>query len=311
MISEIKYRLGDYIIIEHDSVLLIWMSHNSLGAQLCGRCFILGDILVFGPWDHEEPGYLKLEFYEQLMKLPVWTKTSYYCFASSLRKVDTGQSYTCDLAEQLSKQKIDAEAVSINEPGIFRLERYKITVDENSIISWQTIGELNRTIGGTGITESGILCIGPKEVELDEGQSRKEFIAGLKLLPQWDKTFAWMHSGSLIICKESGIRRSDAAFWKPEQEKARTTNDVPFPRSQEIRESIIPEFKASDFGWLPTAWRHIVEWKVWGRLTPLIIDCVFVGLGILVFVGKKIADLFRWIIKMFDKQRKKNRRGFR
>ena len=91
MIDEIKYRLGEFIIIEHRGVLLTWVTHIALGAQRSGRCFIFGNILVIGPWDREEAGYLILEFHEHLMKLPAWNKTSYYCFASSLRKVGTEQ----------------------------------------------------------------------------------------------------------------------------------------------------------------------------------------------------------------------------
>jgi hypothetical protein len=307
LIKEIKYRLGEYIIIEHGSVLLTWVSHIALGAQRSGKCFIIGNILVIGNCDHEEAGYLKLEFHEHLIKLPVWKKTRYYCFASSLRKVGTEQSLTSDLIEQLSIEKIDMEVITIAGSSTFRLGRYEITVNESSIISWQTIGELNRTIGGTCITESGILFIGPKEVELDEGQSRQKFLAGLKLLPQWDKTFAWGYYGSLMICTDPGLRRSYAAILEPEYVKTRTTINVPFSHSQEIRKARISEFKASDFGWLITAWRRVVGWKVWGRLTPLIIEGVFFGLRILVFVVGKIADLFRWIIKMFRKHRKKTR----
>jgi hypothetical protein len=158
-INEIKYRLGDFIIIEHSGVLLTWVTHIALGAQRSGRCFIVGNILVIGPLDREESGYLKLEFHENLMKLPTWDKTRYYCFASSLRKVGTKQSLTSYLTEELSIDKIGMEADNITEPSTFRLDRHKINVGENSIISWQTIGELNRTISGRCFTESGILFV--------------------------------------------------------------------------------------------------------------------------------------------------------
>jgi len=300
MISEIKYRLGEYIIIEHGSVLLTWVTHIALGTQLSGRCFIIGNILVIGPWEHEEAGYLKLEFYEHLMKLPVWNKTSYYCLASSIRKIGTEQSLSIDLIEHFFIQKLDMGAGNIKGPSTFRLGRYKITVDENNLISWQTIGELNRTIGGTCIIESGILFIVPKEIELDEGQRVQKFFAGLKLLPQWDKTFAWGHYGSLMLCEEPGLRESYAPIWKPEWLKTRTTNNEPFSHSQEIRKARISKFKASDFEWFIIAWRGVVEWKVWGRLSPLIIGGVFFGLRILVIVVGKIAHLFRRIMKMFS-----------
>jgi hypothetical protein len=184
--------------------------------QRSGRCFILGNILLIGSLDREEAGFLKLEYHEQLMKLPPWNKTRYYCFASSLRTVGTEQSLEGYLRKHLAIDKIGTESVNITAPGIFRLDRYKITVGESSNISWQTIGELNRTTSGKCFAESGILFIGPKENELDEGQNRKIFFNELKLLPQWDKTFAWGHYGSLRICEESRPRKSYKPIWKPE-----------------------------------------------------------------------------------------------
>ncbi len=305
LINEIKYRLGEFIVIEHSGVLLTCVTHIALGAQRSGRCFIVGNILVIGPWDREEAGHLKLEFHEHLMKLPAWNKTRYYCFASNLRKVGTEQSLSSYLTEQLSIDKIGMEAVNITVPSTFRLDRYKITVGENSIISWQTIGELNRTIGGTCFTESGILFIGPKENELDEVQSRKIFFNELKLLQQWDKTFAWGHYGSLRICKESKPRKSYADFWKPEHVKTCITNNMAFLQSQEFRKERSSELKVSVFKWLKMAWHRVVEWKVWGRLTSLIIAGIFFGLRIFMFIIEKIAFLSHRIIERFRKHRSK------
>ena len=305
MINEIKYRLGEFIIIEHRGVLLTWVTHIALGAQRSGRCFIIGNILVIEPWDREEAGYLKLEFHEHLMKLPAWNKTRYYCFASSLRKVGTEQSLKSYLIEQLSIDKIGMGAVKITVPSTFRLGRYKIIVSENSLISWQTIGELNKTIAGTCFTESGILFIGPKEGELDEGQSRKYFFNGLKQLPQWDKTFAWGHYGYLRIYKEPKPRKSYAAIWKPECVETCITKKIPFSQRQEFRKERVSELKASGFKWLRMAWHRIVEWKVWGRLTPLIKAGIFVGFRIFMFVVGEIAYLSRSITEHFREHRKK------
>jgi len=305
LMNEIKYRLGEFIIVEHSGVLLTWVTHIALGAQRSGRCFIVGNILLIGSLDREEAGFLKLEFNEHLMKLPAWNKTRYYCFASSLRKVGTEQSLTTYLIEQLSIDKIGMGAVNITVPGTFRLGRYKITVDENSIVSWQTIGDLNRTIGGTCFIESGILFIGPKENELDEGQSRKIFFNELKLLPQWDKTFAWGHYGSLRICKESKSRKPYKAIWKPEYVKTYITTNMPFLQSQELRKEKSSELKVSVFEWLKMAWYRVVEWKVWGRLTGLIIAGIFFGWRIFMFSIEKIAFLSHRKIERFRKHRSK------
>jgi len=305
LINEIKYRLGELIIKEHSGVLLTWVTHIALGAQRSGRCFIVGNILLMGPLDREEAGFLKLEFHELLMKLPPWDKTRFYCFASSLRKVGTEQSLESYFTEQLYIDKIGMESVNITAPSTFRLDRYKITVGENSIISWQTLGQLNRTIGGKCFTESGILFIGPKENGLDEGQNRKIFFNELKLLPQWDKTFVWGHYRSLRICEESEPRKSYKAIWKPEYVKTCITNNMPFLQSQEFRKERSSELKVSVFEWLKMAWHRIVEWKVWGRLTSLIIVGIFFGLRIFMFIVEKIAFLSHRIIERFRKHRSK------
>jgi hypothetical protein len=303
LINDIKYRLGDFIIIEHSGVLLTWVTHIALGAQRSGRCFILGNILLIGSLDREEAGFLKLEFHEHLMKLPPWNKTRYYCFASSLRKVGTKQSLASYLREQLPIDKIGMESVNITAPGIYRLNRYKIAVSENSIISWKTIGELNRTIGGKCFTESGILFIGPKENEIDEGQSRKIFLNELKLLPQWDKTFAWAHYGSLKIREESRKRKSDKAIWKPEYMKAYITDNMPFLHRQEFRKKRDSELKVSVIDTLKMAWHRIVDWKIWGRLANLIITATIYAFRIFMFIIDKIVFLSQRIIERFRKHR--------
>jgi hypothetical protein len=305
LMNEIKYKLDEFIIIEHSGVLLTWVTHIALGAQRSGRCFIVGNILLIGPLDREEAGFLKLEFHEHLMKLPPWDKTRYYCFASSLRKVGTEQSLESYLTEHLSIDKIGMESVNITAPGTFRLDRYKINVGENSIISWQTIGELNRTIGGRCFTESGILFIGPKENEFDEAQSRKIFLNELKLLPKWDKTFAWGNYGSLRICEESKQRKSYKAIWKPEYMKTYVTNNMPFLHRQEFLKEKNSELKVSVFDWLKTTWHRIVDWKVWGRLVSLIIAGTFFGFRIFIFIIEKIVFLSQRIIERFRKHRSK------
>ncbi|MCG2777516.1 MAG: hypothetical protein L6406_17750 [Desulfobacterales bacterium] len=304
-ISEAKYRLGEFIIIEHGSVLLTWVTHVALGTQRSGKCLIIGNILVIGDWEHEEAGYLKLEFRAHLMKLPAWKKTRYYSFASSLRKIGTKQGLTSNLIEQLSIDKIHIGAVNITGPCTFRLRRYEITVDKNSIISWQTIGELNRTICGTCFTESGILFICPKEDEFNEGQSKQQFFNRLKLLPQWNKTFAWGHYGSLMICNEPETRKPYAANLKSRYLRPYITNNMPFSQRQEFRNKRISEFKAPAFEWLKMAWHRVVEWKFWGRLTPLIKAGIFVGFRIFMFVVGEIVYLSRRITEHFREHRKK------
>ena len=305
MTSEIKYRLDEYIIIERGGVFLTWVSHIAIGEQLSGRCFIIGNILVIGPQKHEKAGFLKLEFNEQLRKLPTWTKTTYYCHASSIRKVDTGQSLARELKVHPYIPKIDTVAKDIKGPGSFRLGRYKIIADGNSAISWQSMGALNRTINGKCVIESGILFIGQKEIESDDGQSRRGFFECQKILPQWDKTFAWGNYGSLRVCKEPKPRKSYAAIWKTEGAKIGIGGNIPFAQSQEFRKEKISQLKVSGSEWIKTTWQHVVEWNGWGRVKAPIIAVIFYGLRIVVFILEKLVFLTRGVKAYFHKHRDK------
>lgn len=304
MTHEIKYRLNEYVIIEHGGNLLTWVSHVAIGAQLSGRCFIIGNILLIGPKDHKEAGFLKLEFNEQLMKFPPWAKTTFYCFASSIRKVDTGKSIISDLEEHPHIYKKCNEAVNTIGPVAFRLGRYKITVDQNNIVSWQTIGELGRIISGKCFTESGILFIGPKENKSGYGQSRRDFFIGQKLLEKWDRTFAWGHYGSLRKYKEPERQRLYADVWRPENLKAHMKNKMPFSQPKKQSKEWFHEYKASGTEWLKTIWHRIVVWEIWKRLELLAIGAGIIIFRFSVFLIGKCASISLRTIKRFRKYHK-------
>ena len=305
MTPEAKYRLHEYIIIEHGGILLTWVSHTALGLQLSGKCFIIGNILVIGPQENEEPGFLKLEFHGQLMKLPAWVKTTFYCFSSSIRNVDTGQSIISELKQNPYIKEKSKEAINAKGSGNFRLGRYKIIVDKNNTISWQTIGELNRIISGRCITESGILFIRSKENEYEGGQSREDFFSGLKLLEQWNKTFAWGHYGSLLKCKEQDRHKSFAAVWTPDDQKISTTNIIPFFQTQEHSRERFQEYTASWTNLLKSKWHRIVAWDVWKRLSPIIRAGVIIAFRFSLLLAGKCVSVSSRIIKRFRSYRKK------
>ena len=295
--------------MEQGGVFLTWISHIALGAQLSGRCFILGNILVIEPQEREEEaGFLKLEFYEQLRKLPAWTKTTYYCFASSIRKIDTGRSLARESKVRPYIPKIDMTAAEIIGSGSFRLGRYRIIVDGNNVISWQSIGELNRIVSGKCVIESGIIFIGQKEIESDNGQDRREFFAGQRVLPQWNKTFAWGYYGSLRICKKAKPWESYAAICKPKSIKIGFDGNMPFIQKQELKKEKIPQLTISGYRWLITAWCRVIEWNGWGRIKALIIAGIFLGSRIFVLLIEKIEKLkclTRGVIARFRRYRNK------
>ncbi|MBM9615680.1 hypothetical protein JWJ90_15535 [Desulfobulbus rhabdoformis] len=200
--DERNYRLGNFILIERIGSTLSWVTHSPFGGQRSGRCYILGNILVLLPCDHVEPGYLKLEFHGYLRKVPQWTKTIYYCHATSLMRIGLLQRLTREEIKHIANNKIGYETIVLVEPGTYRLNRYKITVHHNLAVSWQTIDGLNKTIGGACYIESGIIWLGPQEKIAGEGL-RKVFFNELKLLPSWNKTAVWGYAQSLELCDES------------------------------------------------------------------------------------------------------------
>src|SRR4030042_881888 len=161
------YRLGEYRIIEYENGLLRWEKLFNFGVQRSGKCFILRDILIIGHWSHDEVGYLQLEFFEKLEKLPAWNKTRYYCFAFELLNVSNGQTITNDYLESTLRNLNSATLKSeINvSAGTFRLGRYQITVNDNGEVSWQTYGGLDRVVGGHCVFESNVLFIAAQEYE--------------------------------------------------------------------------------------------------------------------------------------------------
>lgn len=210
--DELNYRLGHFILIEHNGITPSWVMHSPFGGQRSGRCHILGNILVLLPCDHVEPGYLKLEFHGNLKKVPQWTKTIYYCYTASLMRIGLLQRLTREEIKHIANNKISHEAIDRAEPGTYRLNRYKITVHHNLAITWQTIDGLNKTIGGSCYIESDIILLGPQNNKAGEDR-RKVFFNELKLLPLWNKTAAWGYAESLKICDESN--NSKASYSGP------------------------------------------------------------------------------------------------
>jgi hypothetical protein len=269
------YRLGEYRITEYENGLLRWETHSHFGVQRSGKCFILGNVLIIGNWSHEEIGYLKLEFFEQLQKLPVWTKTRYYCYAFELLDVVTMQSLTDGHLEQ-SLRSINNTAlkskISIS-PGTFRLGRYRITATDNGAVSWQTYEGLDRVVGGPCIIESDILFIGPQEY--DEGnQSKREFLNKLNQLPRWDKTIAWCRGMVLRNCLQQ------------QETKKPDTTPITIPQSQGAKEDHFFDEKPSvifptrhketlkrllmlGLTWQKTLWSHIDKMKGWLKYVTL------------------------------------------
>ncbi len=177
MRKKLLYRLGEYRITDYENGRLSWERHVDFGVQRSGDGYILGDTLILGPASHEENGFLIGEFLDRLKKIPVWEKTRYYCHASELLEVATGRELTEDFLTRIpSSGKRTPTAL---KPGMFRLGRYRITLSAGHEVFWQTPGGVHRVAGGPGRIESGLLILGPQEVD-EEGPKKRDFLEMLK-----------------------------------------------------------------------------------------------------------------------------------
>lgn len=199
------YRLKEYRLTEYESGGIRWETHFDFGRQRSGACFIQGNILIIKPWSEEKDGFLIGEFLDQLKNLPAWDKTLYYCFFSELLDIKAGRKLTADRLKQMSfrmnTHQAEAEGLKALRPGPYRIDRYRITINDDRTIAWQMPGGMNRIIGGQGLIESGILFLGPMAGgELK--QNKQEFLYQLSRLPQWNITTAWCRHSALRPCQE-------------------------------------------------------------------------------------------------------------
>jgi hypothetical protein len=280
MMNESIYRLGEYRITEYENGLLRWETHFNFGVQRSGKCYIFGDILIIGHWSNEGSGYLQLEFSELLQKLPIWNKTLYYCFSSELLGVSTGQSLTNDFLERylVLTRSTGSKPLMNMSPGMFRLGRYQITIDNNGKVSWQTYEGLDRVVGGQCAVESGLLLIGPQEHD-DIYQRKREFLSKLTQLPKWDKSMAWCRSLVLRTCQYKQSENSGSIAHNQdtmdehsfdEKSSALNLNQYKEPSKRLLRLS---------FKWLETAWHRIRGGKRWLKhLIPLFVVGLMLGL---------------------------------
>jgi hypothetical protein len=198
MRKKLLYRLGEYRITDYENGRLSWKRHVDFGVQRSGDGYLLDDTLILGPASHEENGFLIGEFLDRLKKIPVWDKTRYYCHASELLEVATGRELTEDFLTRISSsEKRNPTGL---KPGMFRLGRYRITLSAGHEVFWQTPGGVHRVAGGPGRIESGLLILGPQEVD-EEGPKKRDFLDKLIHLSQWEGTQVWCQESVLQECR--------------------------------------------------------------------------------------------------------------
>jgi len=215
------YKLGEYKIIESDSGELSWEAHFGLGMFQEGRCFRKGAILFIRPAESRHNGFLILEFNDHLKKFSAWTKTRYYCKNLEVFHCKTGKKVTRNemriwMIDQGSDSTATAllgspgDALNDSFPTIsgynvnFRLQKYEIHKNANGQVMWRTFAGLNILRTGECIILEDILFLGPWHDEQTD-MMRRQFVANLKNLPQWNQTKYFCHTFPLYECKTSSL----------------------------------------------------------------------------------------------------------
>jgi hypothetical protein len=274
----------------------------AMGEHRIGTCFVIGDILIFGPWTQKKEGCLQLEFYERLKKLPAWDVTQYYCTSANLRDVETGQP----LSNFHDNRKHGENLIRINpsqtlKDGVFRLSRYKISVGKNGKITWQWYNRPNNDSGG-GFIESGILFLGPAQYDVHEIKSKKKWYQDLGELPKWNTTFAWSRH-NLLHCVEPQAK-TKPSFWQMNRKNTAIKKNT---HSSEPLHHAEPDERKTAFygtGQKKTAWRHqhSIQWEQWvSRFSFLLRDSFRMTFLIVFFILKKTVDMLSFFINFVNK----------
>jgi hypothetical protein len=69
---------------------LFWKSPSGLGTLKKGRCHIKGNILFLEPGETEPSSLLRRQFIQQLIRLPDWERTKYFCPSYTIYYSNTG-----------------------------------------------------------------------------------------------------------------------------------------------------------------------------------------------------------------------------
>jgi hypothetical protein len=88
--KHISYKLDRYKITEMNNGQLFWKSPSGLGTLKKGRCHIKGSILFLESGETEQSSLLKREFIQQLIRLPDWERTKYFCPSYTIYFSNTG-----------------------------------------------------------------------------------------------------------------------------------------------------------------------------------------------------------------------------
>jgi hypothetical protein len=87
--GDVSYRLGKFEIIEQMHRKLLWKSYSKRWTIKVGKCYVDGNILLFGRGEPEKTNIIKKDFLERLFLLPTWGKTNLFCQQYTLYSCET------------------------------------------------------------------------------------------------------------------------------------------------------------------------------------------------------------------------------
>ena len=199
------YRLGEYKVIESGSGELTWETHFGFGALREGRCFRKGSILFIGPAENDRLGLLKGEFLDQLRSLPAWPKTDYYCRGLEVRQCKSGKKVTKEEMLMWRLERETGQQPNSIAPGnaagevAYSLRGYEIMKQPNGQIVWKKYTGTSSVSSGACSVLEDILFIGPGK-SAQSALNKRQFLADLELLPEWDQTNYYCVNLSLHGC---------------------------------------------------------------------------------------------------------------
>jgi len=109
-----------------------------------------------------------------------------------------------DFSGSLGNALNDSPSPILGENVNFRLQRYEINKNANGQVMWRACSGLNILRAGECIILEDILFFGPWHDEQTD-MVRREFIANLKNLPQWNQTKYFCRKFPLHECKTLGL----------------------------------------------------------------------------------------------------------
>lgn len=211
------YTLGEYKIIEIDNGALWWEAHAGLSAVKRGKCFLRGDILLIGPSESEDPGFLKREFLDRVQLFTKWEKTRYYCSNYTIRDCRSGRKLApkeisewtgnrthpvkyADFPQRPFGNPISTEGQVPETEVSYKLGRYEITKKTNGQVWWKTYSGRGSLREGKCIIAGDILFMEVGNTE-ETGNLKQTFLKRLNHLPEWRTTRFYCPSCAIYDCR--------------------------------------------------------------------------------------------------------------